>query len=245
MMTQAEKQQAQTEIQAMQAQAQATGQQPPPMPPELEEMLQRPSWEDVDQLLKNEAMRSFRIEIETDSTVEPNDTEQKQSAVEFLTAIGTYLANSLPVVQAAPQMIAPIMEGLKWVTRKFRVGREMEEVIDKAADQILEAARNPQPAQADPAEAAKAQAQEQSNQLEQQRLQLDAQETQAKLAGEQQDRQVEYERMMAELQLEREKLDVERQALKQEQHRMALDALGRIEDQNITREAANKPEPVN
>lgn len=246
MMTQAEKKEAQTQIQALQAQAQATGQPAPPLPPELEEMLQRPSWEDVDQLLKNDAMRSFRIEIETDSTVEPNDTEQKQSAVEFLTAIGTYLANSLPVVQSAPQMISVVMEGLKWVTRKFRVGREMEEVIDKAADQILEAARNPQPAQADPAEAAKAKAQEDKNQIEQQRLQIDAQETQAKVAGEQQDRQVEYERMMAEFQIEREKLDVERQALKQEQHRLALETLGRIEDQNITREAnANKPEPVN
>lgn len=246
MMTNAEKQQAQLEIQTAQQQAQLTGQPLPPMPPELEDMLSRPSWEDVDALLKNDAMRCFRIEIETDSTVEPNDTEQKQAAVEFLQAIGTYLANALPVVQAAPQMISVVMEGLKWVTRKFRVGREMEEVIDKAADQIMQAAQNPQQPQTDPAEAAKAQEMQAKNQLEAQRLQLDAQETQARLQGEQQDRQLEYERMVAELQIEREKLRVEQEALKQEQHRMALDTLGRIEDQNITREAnEKKTESVN
>lgn len=246
MLTMQEKQEAQAQIQAMQQQAQMTGQQPPPIPPELEEMLQRPSWEDVDQLLKNDAMRSFRIEIETDSTVEPNDTEQKQDAVEFLQAIGTYLANALPVVQAAPQMISVVMEGLKWVTRKFRVGREMEEVIDKAADQIMQAAQNPQQPAADPAEQAKAQEMQAKSQLEAQRLQLDAQETQAKLQGEQQDRDLEYQRMFAELQIEREKLNLEQDALKQEKHRLALETLGRIEDQNIAREAnEKKSEPVN
>lgn len=132
---------------------------PTPMPPELQRMMQQPTWEDVSALLQDNAQRTFRIEVETDSTIEPNDQEEKQRRVEFVTAVGKFLAESLPVVQAAPQMLPVIIEGLKFLVRGFRVGREMEDVIDNALDALQQAAAQPKPPQpADPADQLKAQA---------------------------------------------------------------------------------------
>lgn len=120
-------------------QAQAMGQPPPPpvQPPAgVADMLNKPTWQEVEGLLRDNALRAFRIEVETDSTIEPNDQEEKQRRIEFVTAIGDYVAKALPAIQLAPAMLPVIVEGLKFLVRGFRVGREMEDVIDRALDQL-------------------------------------------------------------------------------------------------------------
>ena len=167
LLTDQQKQQVQQAMQAAQAgaqQAQAMGRPPPPpppIPPQVGALMQQPSWDDVEAILRNPELRAFRIDIETDSTVEPNDQEEKQRRIEFVTAVGKYLAESLPVVTQAPQMLPVIAEGLKYLVRGFRAGREMEDTIDRALDQLTQAAQQPQqPPPPDPAEQAKAQAQQ-------------------------------------------------------------------------------------
>jgi hypothetical protein len=44
----------------------------------------------VIELLRDERTRGFRIEIETDSTVEPDEQAEKQRRVEFLEAVGNF-----------------------------------------------------------------------------------------------------------------------------------------------------------
>lgn len=238
-------QQIQMQAQAMQAQQMppqpgqppAPAPKPPPVPQNIQNMLDQPTWEEVDQLLKNQPMRQFRIEIETDSTIEPNEMEQKQSSVEFVTAIGTYLNNSLPVVQAAPQMITVVMEGLKWLTRRFRVGREMEEVIDKAADQIMQAAQNPQPAApTDPADMAKAQAAQQANQIKAQQVQLDAQKVQQDAQLSQQQFMAEQQRSQADVQIAQTKAETDQAKLALEAHKAAMDI-------DLRQQELDKPDP--
>lgn len=165
LMTAAQKQQVQQVMAASQQaaqQAQATGQPappPPPIPDEVMAMMQQPSWEDVLGVLRDPALRAFHIDIETDSTVEPNDQEEKQRRIEFVSAIGKYLAEALPVVQASPAILPVIAQGLLYLVRGFRAGREMEDVIDRAVDEMTQAAQQPQqPPQPDPVDQAKAQA---------------------------------------------------------------------------------------
>lgn len=130
-------------------QAQMTGQPPPPqpeVPPELEEVLQAPAtWEDVVGLLRNDAARNFRIDVETDSTVEPDEQEQKAEATEFATALGAFIAQWGPQVAQQP-LLAPIAgEVLLFVVRRYRAGRELENTIERVMKQIMAA---PPPAQA-------------------------------------------------------------------------------------------------
>src|ERR1700689_2307627 len=68
--------------------------------------------------------------------IEPNDQQEKQRRIEFIQAVGLYLEKTLSVVQLAPEMLPVVVEGLKFLVRGFRVGREMEDVIEAALDQL-------------------------------------------------------------------------------------------------------------
>lgn len=145
-----EKAQLQAQIQQAQQVAAIQNQTPPPLPPGVEEILNSPTWEDVQALLTNNAMRQFRIEIETDSTIEPNETDEQQKTVEFISAISGFFAQVGPQVAAQPALAPMFGEMIKFAARRFRAGRQLEDVIDSTVDKIVELASQP-PAQA-PAE---------------------------------------------------------------------------------------------
>ena len=149
--------------------AQMMGQPAPvPIPPSGQAlaMLQAPSWAEVCGLLRDNTLRAFRIDVESDSTIEPDDQAEKARRIEFLEAVGSYVSKSIPSIQIMPQMLPVIAQGLLFLVRGFRVGREMEETIEKALDQLQQAqgqsqTPGPAPPQKGPgplAEQAKAQA---------------------------------------------------------------------------------------
>lgn len=200
LLTQAEKEQTkqlQAAYQSVAAQSQQLGVQPPPppqIPPETMRAMELPTWEEVDGLLKNDALRTFRVDVETDSTIEPNETEEKQRRVEFAQAIGGLIGAATPAVQAAPQLAPLVGETIKFVARGFRVGREMEDVIERVFDQIAQmkppapegkgpTGPTPQELQIKAGEIAqRAQNDAEKNQIEAQRVQQDGQIAQADIA---------------------------------------------------------------
>jgi len=129
------------------------------------------------QLLRNDRMRSFRIDIETDSTIAVDETADKQAATEFLTAMGNYMASSLPMAQQAPELLPVIGQGAVFLARRFRAGRQLEGSIE-ASFQALEqrAAQLAQKQPQDPAaqqQAAEAQADAQKQAMETQKSDRD------------------------------------------------------------------------
>lgn len=202
LLTQAEKaqlEQAKAQFEMQVQQAQQMGQQPPPMPDvpeELIELMTKPTWEEVKALMEDNALRQFRIDIETDSTIEPDEAMEKQATVEFIGAVSGLVAQWGPAVQAQPALAPVAAELIKLGVRKYRVGRSVEDIIDRALDEI--AKNPPQPEQAqqeqpDQTPIAVAQIDQQTAQIEQQaeteRAQMDnalkAQELQLK-SGDQQ-----------------------------------------------------------
>ena len=152
LLTAAEKQQIALVQQAAQqaaAAAQAQGLPAPAPPPALDpaklKLMSEPSWDDVMQLMGSKTLLRFRIDVESDSTAEPDEQEEKQRRIEFVEAIGKFIANSLPVVQTQPAMLPLVMESLKFLVRGFRAGREMEDIIDQATAKLEQAAQQPQP----------------------------------------------------------------------------------------------------
>lgn len=99
-------------------------------------LMEKPTWEEIESFLRDDALRRFRIDVETDSTIEPNSMQEKQDMVEWVGAIGGFLQQSLPVVMAAPPMGELIGEVVKQGSRKFAFGREMEDVIDRVMEQV-------------------------------------------------------------------------------------------------------------
>lgn len=104
------------------------------------------------ELLRNESMRNYRIEIATDSMVELDEQAEKESRVEFLTAAGAFLEKAVQAVQVVPE-IAPLMgEMLMFGVRAFKGGRPIEAAFEQAVQKL----NAPQQPKQDP-EAVKAQ----------------------------------------------------------------------------------------
>lgn len=143
--TKAEKDQLQLQIQQAEMMAQASGQPAPPLPPFVQELLEKPTWEEVKELLESNSMRQFRVDIETDSTIEPNESEEKARTVEFIQAVGGFFAQIGPMVQAQPVAARMFGEIIKFAVRRFRIGRQLEDIIDSTVDQLVEQASQPAP----------------------------------------------------------------------------------------------------
>ena len=127
--------------------------------------------DDVMQLLRNDRLRRFRIDIETDSTIAPDEEREKAAATEFLTAFGQYLNQALPLVQADPAFKKPVLDMGIWMARKFNVSREIEAELEQFAGQ--ESPPNQEAQQQLQLEQQKA---DQQAQIDKQRAEAEAQE---------------------------------------------------------------------
>lgn len=187
------------------------------------------------ELLRSDKLRSFRIDVETDSTAQPDEDAEKQRRVEFVEAVGGILERAVPLVAGAPMLMPVVGEVLKFTARGFRAGRQLEEVIDRTMDQLVAMAANPPP---DP-EQAKAEAQAQVMQqeaalkaeIEQQKLALEQQKAEAKMA-------LEQAKLQHQMQLEAQKAEMEARISEMQaqndaamaQQQMQLDAQGAADE---------------
>lgn len=116
---------------------------PPPVPPDLMAVVGDPTWEEVIALLRNERLRSFIIDVETDSTIEPDQQSQRQDRTAFVTAVTQYLMAAEKILMPAPQM-APLMgELLTFAVRGWKIGEQMESKIEEAVAMMSNAAQAP------------------------------------------------------------------------------------------------------
>jgi len=145
------------------------------------------------ELLKNETMRNFNIDIETDTLVQIDQQTEKANRVEFLTSVSSYLEKILPVGQQHPELVPLLGEMLLFGIRGFKIGRTIEgsfeQYISQATQQAkAKAAQPPQPPPPTP-EMIRAQAEVQNaqakNQMEQAKLQTEQQLETQKLQFEQ------------------------------------------------------------
>lgn len=255
LMTDMEKQQFQMQRQQMEQQAQQMAAQQPdiepqplaPIPDDVQELLDNPTWEQVYALLKNEAMRSFRIDIETDSTIKEDQQAQQQATTEFLSAAGGFLQQAMPIAQSDPDIAPLLMEMLMDGVRTFKAGKSLESAFELYQRKLQKKAENPQPPPPNPEmmkvqgqlqmqqqkQQADQQAAQQKMQAEQQlaamKMDAESQHTAQKMQGEQQleamrahnDHQLEIARTAKEMEMEREiamlRLQLEEKAMKQQE----------------------------
>jgi len=162
---------------------------PPGMAPDpaMLELMAQPTWDEVQALLRDDALRSFRIDVETDSTVQPDENAAKLAFTEFTSAIVGLMSAAASIVPSAPYTAPLFAEVLKQGARTFNVSRSMEDVIDKVFEQA-EAAPPIQPQGPPPpddtalqVEQMKSQTAQMQAQIEQQRTQMEGQLGQAEL----------------------------------------------------------------
>jgi len=214
---QAAQQQMQVQFQQMQQQAAMQAQQ-----------AEQAKFDKALEILRSDKLRGFRVDIETDSTLQADAEADKMAATELFSATMQGINAIAPIVQVAPELVDPVGDMLLFTFRRFRVGRSMEsgleDALTKVKERLEEQAANPQPSPEQQA----AQAEMQKQQMEMQRAreehQVDMQAKQAEFALEQQKAQMELDmerqrnememaKMQAELQIERERLNLEREKL--------------------------------
>jgi hypothetical protein len=150
------------------------------------------------ELLKDNPMRTFRVEIATDSMLYADEAQEKSDRVEFLQATSAFIEKAIQGAQAVPELTPLLMDLLKFGVQGFRVGRTLEGEFDTFADAQKEKQKqlqaNPPPAQPNP-EMIKMQA-------DQQKAQMDAQIKQMEM-------QAEAQREAQRLEFDRYKLELE------------------------------------
>ena len=125
-------QKAQAQALLQQAQASQVPGQPQQQPPQqLIAMAQLPTWEDIMGLLANDLQRNYRIDVETNSTVDAEATEDKQNMGEFLNAIAQFMNGAAPLVQQGVLPFDAAKSILLAVTRRYRFGPEVEDDLKK------------------------------------------------------------------------------------------------------------------
>ena len=110
--------------------------QAPPLPPEVQQAMTLPSIEEVQQLLKDEVGRTYRITIQTNSTVDVEATQDKQDVAECLNALSQFFNGLGPLVQAGAMPMAVAKQVLLSVVRRFRFGEEVETAVEQMPDQL-------------------------------------------------------------------------------------------------------------
>ena len=195
------------------------------------------------QLIQDKPLRSFRIQVDSDSLVQIDENQNKRERVEFLQAMGGFLTQALPMGQQAPELVPMLIELVKFGVAAYKKAAPIEGTIDQAMQQLQmkqqQMAANPTPPPPDP-EMMKLQAQAQTEQMrmqataqaDQMRVQADGQIAQAKAQAEMQIAQM---KMQADAALEAQKQQ-HLQAMKQAE----LDHADQLERWKVELEQATK-----
>lgn len=162
---------------------------------------------DAIKLIKSDRLRTFKVDIETDATVAPDQEQEKKARVEFLTAVAPFIEKATQLGMMAPQMVPLLMKMLDFGVRGFRAGRTLEGAIEEAistAEKMQKMAeQNPQQPPPDPkaeAEAQKLQGELQMLQAKLQAMQAEAQVAQQKAQADLMASQAENNAKAAEMQ---------------------------------------------
>lgn len=133
-----------------------------PLPPELQQQLGVPVWGAVLKLLKDDAERAFRIDIETNSTIQPEAAEDQEGITALLTAFGQTMQSIGPLVLQGVLPFQAAQNLLLFISRRFRFGDQIEDEI--------KAMQPPKPQ-----DDGKAKAQQMEMQMQQKMMELDKQ----------------------------------------------------------------------
>ena len=151
------------------------GQQPPPQP-------EMPiTWEQIKEAMASNVMRSFHVDIETDSTIVASQQSDMAALSQLLKGIADIGNSYAPFVQSGVMSVDVLKEIILSVVRRAKMGTSVEDAI--------ETLQQPQPQQS-----------QQPDPVEMEKTQLEREKMQQERVLTQQNNQVEMAKMQAEMQ---------------------------------------------
>lgn len=183
-------------------------------PQTLQLMTGRQVTPEIMELMRNDALRTFRIDIETDSTIKIDEQEDKEARVEFLNTATGFLERALPAYQATPALGPLLKEMLMFGIRGFKAGRELEAAFEQSMGQL---GQQQQQQQTDPKAEAEAAKMQQDMQIAAEKAKNDIQISSVKAQQEIQQNQMEHQ-----VDMQKGLLDVEKKAVELENASLPL-----------------------
>jgi hypothetical protein len=207
---------------------------------QLQQLDETVTVEKIEALLRDQKMRPFALDIETDSTIEPDQQAEKMARTELTSALGPFLAQSLGALgmagSVAPQLGKFFAETLRYIASGFKVARSMDDAIDELAEGMENFQPPQEPQGEDPASA----------QMEAQASMIKAQADAQKAQNEAQAAQGEMQFKVQEMQLEAQKTGVEIEKLYAEIEKIRAETASKAEEMDIRKaEVALKGHEVN
>jgi hypothetical protein len=93
--------------------------------------LPAPPWKGVLDTLKNDLQRSYTVDIETNTTVDSEATQDKQDVAEFMNALGQAMSGLAPLASLGPEGFEATKAIVLEFTKKFRMGADVQAVLEK------------------------------------------------------------------------------------------------------------------
>lgn len=195
-------------LQQLQQQAQAIASMGQEIPAELQQQLAVPTWKQILEILRNDFQRAYRIDIETNSTVEPEAAEDQKAIMEMLGAMGQAMNGIAPLVANGSMPFEVAKNIMLIVARRFRYGDQIEDSIN---------AMKPPPPPNDGAKEAEAKKKE----LDLQKKQMDGE---IQMSSKKAQMDVEAKRMQAEMEFKQREMDLQlrEMQLKVDQQKMQM-----------------------
>lgn len=101
-------------------------------------------------MMREQKTRPFILDIETDSTIQPDEDAEKQRRVEFMTSVGGFVQQAAPLVMQFPPAAPVLVEMMKFVAGGFRASREVQDELTKFGEQVVAMSQQPPEPQAPP-----------------------------------------------------------------------------------------------
>ena len=120
---------AMAQAQQMQAMQQAPTQQQIQQAQQLQAEMAKPVWGAILDILRNDTLRAYRIDIETNSTIEAEATEDQKNIADVMNALAQYLNGVAPLVVSGAMPFEAAQAMMLAIVRRFRFGPEIEDYV--------------------------------------------------------------------------------------------------------------------
>jgi hypothetical protein len=112
------------------------------------ETLQRASGVEIPpqaQALLSQPLNHYRVDVESDSTVRADATQQRQEMAEFLNGSAQFFSTMAPIIEKSPTAAGPTIEIYASFARRFNLGRQAEAALEDLVTGAQQMAKQPQP----------------------------------------------------------------------------------------------------
>jgi hypothetical protein len=216
-------------------------QSPPAQGQPIPQAPQGPPQVTIDQvvkLLRDDRMRGFRIDIETDSLVESDQQAEKAAANELIQSIGGFFKEFGPIVAQMPPLAPMASQLLCFALRRYKVGAELEEIVEKSMTEVVQRLENPPPPQPNPVEQAK---------TEQAQIKAQAEGQKSQMAGQiaQMEAQFKQQEMAMQAQADQQRMAMEAQAQKMDMLIKMLEHQQTVKEHHLTAQQTERSHELN